>query len=89
MWGSFDLCDRVDLRETLKEAIAFETAIVDVTHALYLDSSTIGVLVALHVRRSILRATKLKVVGITAGLRGVFELSSLDGIFDLEGRGRR
>lgn len=73
------------LREKLLEYISkgYANFIIDVSRVSYIDSSGLGVLVAIH-KRAIQNSGAVTIKGLQGMVKELFELTRLNKVFDVE-----
>lgn len=83
--GSLYVEEATELRERLLQQIdnGVHTILIEMNELDYIDSSGLGVLIAIH-KRCIQKGGSLKIKGIRGNVKELFELTRLNKVFEIE-----
>lgn len=79
--GDYDVSSQERLVEALAPANDRPHVVVDFTNVRFLDSTALAVLIRMRKRRGQLGYPLVRFVGLHSGLRRVFEITHLDGVW--------
>jgi anti-sigma B factor antagonist len=83
--GEFDLAERDRLKDAFGVAHTSATVVVNLGKTTYIDSTVLGCLVELR-NATLRRGASLFLVGLDRQVRKLFEITSLDEIFNVRSR---
>ncbi len=83
--GDLDLASAPSLKFALADALGGGASqiVIDLAKVSFIDSTALGVLVGVH--RSLAKGTRMAIVCTKAEVLNIFELTGLDGTFDIFG----
>jgi anti-anti-sigma factor len=81
--GQFDISSREQFFAALQPALEHARVILDCTKLRYVDSTCLTVLVEVRKRRQVMGYPPAHIVGLSSGLRRMFEISGLNRLWPL------